>query len=168
VLGDFRRLVGLARRRPPGFEGQLALLVHSIITDLLTGRAEQLARLMPADRPGTEHPRPLRKALQMITLFYHQPLTTQQLAAEAGVSRAALFALFAKHLGTSPGNCLREYRLHHAQQLLAHTSLSVKEICTQIGIEDAAYFSRLFRRQVGQNPRRFRLETQRQFQRRRA
>jgi AraC-like DNA-binding protein len=43
-------------------------------------------------------------------------------------------------------------RLQQAKQLLANTSLSVKEICAQTGFSGASYFCRYFRSKVGSSP----------------
>jgi AraC-like DNA-binding protein len=43
-------------------------------------------------------------------------------------------------------------RLQQAKQLLANTTLSVKEICAQTGFSGASYFCRYFRARVGSSP----------------
>ena len=43
-----------------------------------------------------------------------------------------------------------------AKRLLVHTDLAVKEISTRLGIEDCAYFSRIFTQATGVSPSAFR------------
>ncbi len=47
-------------------------------------------------------------------------------------------------------------RVRRAQHLLRRTTLSVKEIAFRVGVRDPLYFSRLFRKVVGQSPRAWR------------
>jgi AraC family transcriptional regulator, transcriptional activator of pobA len=57
----------------------------------------------------------------------------------------------------SPMQVLLHRRLIEARRLLLYSDLSVSDCCHQIGFDDPAYFSRLFRRHTGQSPREFRL-----------
>lgn len=44
-----------------------------------------------------------------------------------------------------------------AKRMLVHTDLSVREIADRLGIDDYAYFTRLFTRTAGVTPTAFRL-----------
>lgn len=57
----------------------------------------------------------------------------------------------------SPMQVLLNRRLIEARRLLLYSDLSVSDCCHQTGFDDPAYFSRLFRRHVGQSPREFRM-----------
>lgn len=58
--------------------------------------------------------------------------------------------------GMSVGRCIREELILRAKRLLVHTSASVQEVAARVGVEDAAYFTRLFTRAVGMSPTAFR------------
>ncbi|EGF91049.1 regulatory protein [Asticcacaulis biprosthecium C19] len=58
---------------------------------------------------------------------------------------------------SSPMQVLLYRRLIEAKRLLLYSDLTVTDCCHQTGFDDPAYFSRLFRRHVGQSPREFRL-----------
>ena len=51
---------------------------------------------------------------------------------------------------------LNRLRILRAQEYLANTPDSITLIAMQVGYSDAAYFSRVFRKQVGQSPSDFR------------
>ena len=51
---------------------------------------------------------------------------------------------------------VNDYFVSEAQRLLLHTSLGVSEVAYQLNFEDAAYFSRLFKKSVGVSPKAFR------------
>ncbi|MFJ6532624.1 helix-turn-helix domain-containing protein [Microbacterium sp. NPDC091662] len=58
--------------------------------------------------------------------------------------------------GLTVNDFVIEVRIARAQSLLAETRLDVGQIAAQVGYDDAAYFSRLFRRRTGTAPSVFR------------
>lgn len=61
-----------------------------------------------------------------------------------------------KGAGLSAGECIRRRVLLEAKRLLAMTQRDVKEISYDLGFQDAAYFSRFFKKHTGYTPRTFR------------
>jgi AraC-like DNA-binding protein len=55
-----------------------------------------------------------------------------------------------------PNEVIKNRIVLEAKRLLAHTSLTSKEISYELGYEDPAYFSRLFLQKAGETPSRFR------------
>lgn len=51
---------------------------------------------------------------------------------------------------------VNDFFVTEAQKLLLHTSLSISEVAYQLNFEDAAYFSRLFKKNTGSSPKEFR------------
>ena len=51
---------------------------------------------------------------------------------------------------------VNDFFVGEAQKLLRHTSLSISEVAYQLNFEDAAYFSRLFKKHTGTSPKGFR------------
>lgn len=101
-----------------------------------------------------------RLAAALVRLAGHGPgaLDSAALARAVGLSPAQLRRLFARHCACSPGTWLMRHRLQRAEELLARTSLSVQEVADECGFADAFWFSRLFRRERGVSPRRWRQE----------
>jgi AraC family transcriptional activator of pobA len=60
--------------------------------------------------------------------------------------------------GQSALQMLHERLMLEARRLLAYTPMPVVEVARQLGYEDAAYFSRLFSRQVGTTPSGYRTQ----------
>ncbi len=63
-----------------------------------------------------------------------------------------------KEVGFSAGDCIRRRLLLEAKRLLALTQKDVKEISYDLGFQDAAYFSRFFKKHTGFTPRAFRAQ----------
>ncbi|NOZ23502.1 MAG: AraC family transcriptional regulator [Planctomycetes bacterium] len=85
-------------------------------------------------------------------------MNIEQICRVLKVSRSSLFLHFRKECGRSPIEVLTELRIAHAKRLLASTDLSVAEVAFSSGYTDAFYFSRMFAREVGRPPSRFREE----------
>jgi len=75
-----------------------------------------------------------------------------------GVSPGHLNALCREHLGRSAGAVMRQRLALEAQRLLLYADLTAAEVAHRLGFEDASYFSRFFRREVGATPRAFRAQ----------
>jgi AraC-like DNA-binding protein len=72
--------------------------------------------------------------------------------------------MFRETFGTSPMHYLIRRRIEHAQELLRITDLPLQEIARRCGIDNPYYFSRLFRKVVGQTASRYRRTNCRQQQ----
>lgn len=66
--------------------------------------------------------------------------------------------IFKRDTGMSVKEFQRECRMEMAMTLLRDGTLSVTEVAAEVGLEDLAYFSRLFKRKFGVPPRRARAQ----------
>ena len=96
--------------------------------------------------------RRLVRARDMLHAEVQRGPTLDELAAEAGLSRAFLARSFGQLFGTSPHQYLMGLRLEHAKRALA-AGASVTEVCYEVGFESLGTFSSTFRRRVGMSPR---------------
>lgn len=103
-----------------------------------------------------QQPLAIQRALQMIENHYLEPLSLADIAREADVSASHLFTLFRKCLGESPIQRIIHLRISRARELLATTTLSVKEVCGASGFNDMKYFCSRFKREAGQTPSEYR------------
>lgn len=91
----------------------------------------------------------LRQMQACIRERYAQPLTLNELAAAARVSRSEANRCFKACMGCSPMEALLQYRLNEARRLLLETDLSVREVALRCGFNSESYFQRRFRRAYG-------------------
>jgi AraC-like DNA-binding protein len=99
--------------------------------------------------------RRLCRARALIDECCHQPLDLDRISREACLSRYHFLRLFRQAFNRTPHQYLTERRIHKAKELLAGT-LSVTNICFEVGFESLGSFSALFRKHVGCTPIAFR------------
>lgn len=72
-----------------------------------------------------------------------------------GLTKSHLCQAFSSMVGLPPLKYLTSVRLHHACRLLQESALNISEVAAAVGIPDANYFGRLFRRKFKQSPSMF-------------
>jgi len=80
----------------------------------------------------------------------------QTLLERSNYSYAHLCRLFRAAYGITPVRYINNLRMDQAKLLLRDTTMTVSEIAYQVGLSDAGYFSRLFRKLTGHSPGRYR------------
>lgn len=95
----------------------------------------------------------MAKAIQFIRENFKRDISIKQVANEVQISERYLRKVFGEYLNLSPIEYLNQIRINHAIELLRISELSIKEICYECGFQSPQYFSRVFKKQVGVNPR---------------
>lgn len=98
----------------------------------------------------------VKRAVAFLQRNYIRPISLDEIAREVGISKKRLEINFQQELGISPWEYLTRYRIKEAKDLLKTTDLPITEVAGQIGFDDPAYFSRLFRSHTGQSPKDYR------------
>lgn len=98
----------------------------------------------------------VRAALNYIKYNYSAPVDVIDIAKAVGVSRSHLYRVFMTQLSISPSDYLEKYRINEAAALLKNTELSVAEVASSVGFDDALYFSRVFKKNKGLPPSKYR------------
>ncbi|MEQ8307270.1 MAG: AraC family transcriptional regulator [Hoeflea sp.] len=83
------------------------------------------------------------------------PISLEDLAAEAGLSRYHFNRAFKADMGESPYQYVLRRRIEHARLLLEERRLSLGEVAAAVGFRDASYFQRAFKARTGMNPSEF-------------
>ncbi len=98
----------------------------------------------------------VKYALVYIHQNYTQPLTRKELAEKVGVSENYLSQIFHQELGISPWETVTRLRIQKAKELLVENGETITRVAMQVGFNDSAYFSRVFRKMTGISPQEFR------------
>ena len=78
------------------------------------------------------------------------------IAEHLDISAWHLSHLFSEESGFTLSSYLTQLRMQTASDLLKNTKARVSEVANAVGYEDPNYFSKVFRKQVGCSPGRFR------------
>jgi AraC-like DNA-binding protein len=90
---------------------------------------------------------------------YNEPLSLDEIADTAILSKFYFSRVFRSMTGTSPGRFLSAIRLCNAKRLLLETPLSVTEIAYMVGYNSLGTFTSRFTRSVGDSPGRYRTKS---------
>ena len=77
-------------------------------------------------------------------------------ADEMGVTSGQLSRICRAAFGSSAIEAIDARSIHEAKRLLGYSTLSVKQIASELGFQDEAYFGRFFRKQTGLRPTEYR------------
>lgn len=108
-----------------------------------------------ADNAHSPTPALLRRAEEYMRAKLDQPLTTQQVAREAGCSVRTLQLAFRRFRHTTPGAWLRTLRLDEARQFLlrdADSMYSITDIAYRCGFNHLSKFAAHYRTRFGETP----------------
>ena len=95
----------------------------------------------------------LQKMLTYIYENYAEPVTLEDIAKSANISRSEAGRCFHTYMGCSPIDALIQYRLQMAHQLLNEKTQTLQQISYACGFNSVNYFSRQFKKRYGYAPR---------------
>ncbi|SEP06989.1 GlxA family transcriptional regulator [Aquisalimonas asiatica] len=102
-------------------------------------------------RLGTSQP----KLVEVVTLMeanLHEPLTLDELASHARLSRRQLERLFQRHLGCPPTRYYMDLRLARARQLLLQTEMPITDVALACGFVSPPHFTKCYHERQGRSP----------------
>lgn len=95
-------------------------------------------------------------SLSLIFERLSSPLTIEELAEEAHLSRSSFLRKFTATVGMSPHRFIQKERIKSAGQLLKSTDMTVARIAGEVGFYDVSHFVRAFTEAVGYSPTEYR------------
>jgi AraC-like DNA-binding protein/quercetin dioxygenase-like cupin family protein len=99
--------------------------------------------------------RQIDQAIRWISLQFHQQISIDHMAATLGYHRVHLSKAFKQKTGLSPKQYLLKMRMDKARELLGGT-LTIDQVASSVGFNDALYFSKQFRKYTGMPPSEYR------------
>ena len=133
-----------------------SLLCTLMLQELLVmcGRVCHFLQDAPADIHTTD--RSILQAARFITGHYMDPITTADIAREAGLTPNYLTRKFREATGLGLKEYLIFTRLQHAAMELVSTDASITDIALKCGFSDGNYFKDVFKKSYGMGPRAYR------------
>ena len=152
-----------------GAASGIDMCLHMIRQDFGSAVAADVARHMvvPPQRDGGQapyiaHPDPgddhgsLEPTMRWIRERLGEPVTLPDIASYAGLSPRTLNRRFREQTGTTPLQWLLRQRVHHAQELLETTDLSVEEISRHCGFGTSIAMRQHFAKHIRTSPMTYR------------
>ncbi len=151
VVAEMRENLPLSRLRIDALGQDLA--VH------LIRRWSNLRGMNPRDA-GTARgglaPHLVRRVTDYIGARLAEDVGLADVAAVAGLSPSHFTYAFRRSFGVPPHTWLVRKRVERAQELLAHTDVSVLEVALACGFSHGQHLARVFRRRLGATPTEYR------------
>ena len=103
----------------------------------------------------------VQKTILVIDSDISAELSLTNLAQKQGVSSGYLATVFKKETGKTVSEYIKDKRIEHAMYLLGTTHLQIQTVALHCGIMDVQYFSKVFKKKIGKNPKEYREAVQR-------
>jgi len=135
---------------------QELLAVAGVVHEYCKANAHVVGALVEARKFSVEPGDLVQRALLIMKQKFREEIDLGHVAKAVCISPSRLAHLIKDMTGRSFTDNLRSIRMGEAHQLLASTDLKVHVVARTVGIEDAGYFHRLFKRLNGETPLEFR------------
>lgn len=96
------------------------------------------------------------KAKRYIADNMAKPVLPKDICRSVGVSSNTLYKAVKARKGISPTELIRQIKITEAKRKLSTTEQSISDVAESIGIPDVNYFIRVFKREVGVSPFKYR------------
>ena len=150
----------------PAVSDELAAVVEASMTEESQTDTPQAMAEVPQENVSTnagvpaqdpelskDDERFCRKLERIVNTRLHNPnLNIDIIAAQFGIGRTNFYRKVRELMGMSPNDYLKKCRMERAAELLGNPEMAINEVCAQVGIPDAQYFSRVFKMHFGVSP----------------
>lgn len=148
----YQQMISELQKCPPFFEESLTLLLNRLLI-LVSRQSEvrtQVREMNPYTRAAMEN------AVRYFDSHYSENINIDQFAASKAMSTSWFIRSFREYCQTTPKQYLTNLRITNAQILLRQTDFPISEISSIVGFDNALYFSRIFHKQTGMSPSKYR------------
>lgn len=94
----------------------------------------------------------VERVAAIVDARFHEPLSIRRIAREVGKSQNYIARRFRERFGMTILQYALSRRIAHARYLLESTDLPIRQVAKRAGIDDAQYFNKQIRRQLGDSP----------------
>jgi YesN/AraC family two-component response regulator len=129
----------------------LERIMNQIITEYCKVTKETLSE---------SHSPIIQRCLHIINIRTYEHCTVEGIANSLNLSPDYLSLLFKKEMGTGMHSYIQTIKLEEAKNLLDNSDYSICEIGEMLGFCSGAYFSNVFKKLTGINPKSYRMKKQ--------
>lgn len=143
------QLLNLQKQTNVKTDFQTSILIHELLNELLLQKFH-------LDFDETEIPDYILHIKKHLDDHFKEKITLEKLEHACHINKYQIVKDFTRYIGTSPINYYLNHKISYAKDLLRYSDLSIKEIALEIGFDNYAYFSRLFKKKSGLSPKVYR------------
>lgn len=112
------------------------------------------------NRTRQTHDRTIADCQEWLAHNYHGANPVAAMAQRSGLNERSFARRFRKATGMAPMEYVHALRLEEAKQILETSDRTIDDVSMDVGYNDSGFFRRLFKRQVGLSPSRYRRKFQ--------
>ena len=154
ILPVINRLYSETKKKDPGYSLIARARLLEIIALLL--RWQGINSRTASESSNVLNNRRVQPVLDFIKEKYHTKITTNEIADKMNMSVPYFCCLFKKLTGYSFHSYLQSLRITKAIEILLSGDLSIKQIAYQVGYNDTNHFTRVFKKETGMPPDKYR------------
>lgn len=110
------------------------------------------AELKASRRPHGLSAWRLKRVREFVDSHLERPISLQDLADAAGLSRMHFASQFRQACGIRPHEYLLQQRIERSKEMLLHSRLPLVQIASAVGFATQSHYSTIFKRIVGETP----------------
>lgn len=114
-----------------------------VMTDFVMRKIDKNSNITPSENVY------ISKACKYIHKYYTQKLTVSEIARHLNISEGYLHRIFRRTKGMGVLEYVNRHRIAVAIELINNRNISLKEAAFNVGIDEPAYMSRLFKKVTG-------------------
>ncbi|MBE6903316.1 MAG: AraC family transcriptional regulator [Ruminococcaceae bacterium] len=103
-----------------------------------------------------KHSNTVYKVMDFVKRNYDRKLTLEEISSKVFLSRTYLSKIFKEETNQTLSNYINSVRIEKSKQLLKDSSISLIDIAGLCGFEDQSYFTKVFTKEVGISPKKYR------------
>lgn len=147
----FCRITGELRLQPDFYKLSVQLNLLSLLVGLF--RDHSVASDSAHTTSGSSREKIVKNAIEYIHEHYREDISTETICTHLGFDKSYLCHIFRAGTGSTLLDYLNMTRCEHARELLLTGALSVAECAAQSGFHHLSYFTRTYKRYIGELPR---------------
>lgn len=122
--------------------------IHELHRDMFSEFAIRVAEV----RKALKYSKPVQRATDDISLHLQEPISVDDVARRAGLTRSYFSVLFKKEVGMSVMEYIRHMRIEEAKNMLRLTNHTMLEISSFLAFNSQSHFVSAFKRVTGMTP----------------
>ncbi|MFZ4451411.1 helix-turn-helix domain-containing protein [Salibacterium aidingense] len=156
IYAQFKRMIDEYEEKKKGYSTVIRFQLMQILIQLSRIYRRQVEPPAKKREPNPERKMLVQRIWGYLERHYDQKVTLSGLAELFNISSRHLNRIFKEATGQTVIEAVHQIRIKRARYLLSQTSEKIIWIAMEVGYEDPAFFTRLFSRQLGCSPGKYR------------